>query len=82
MQGYDSEIKPEKFVKGQGLCKLVAETLDLQEEEEEEEGWENEADMLEKEVLYIPTSRDSWYNDMKYYLTHGSNPSHLDSQKR
>ena len=72
------------MVKGQGLCKLAVEELDLQEEEEEEEeeGWENEVEMLEREVLYIPTSANSWYSDLKYYLTHGSSPSHLDAQKR
>ena len=80
MQEYDLEIKPAKLVKGQGLCKLTAEALDLQ--KEEEEGWENEVDMLQREVLYIPASTNSWYNDLKYYLTHGSSPSHLDAQKR
>ena len=68
------------MVKGQGLCKIAAEGLDLQ--EEEEEGCENEADMLEREVLYIPTSTNSWYNDLKYYITHGRSPSHLDARKR
>ena len=43
----------DKLVKGQGLCKLAAEALDPQ---EEEEGWENEVDMLEREVLYILAS--------------------------
>ena len=47
----------------------MAEAFD-QKEEEEEEGWENEVDMLEREVLHIPTSINSWYNDLKYYLTH------------
>ena len=56
------------------------EALDPQ--EEEEEGWENEANMLEREVLYIPTSTNLWYNDMKYYLTYGSSQSHLDARKR
>ena len=35
LQEYDLEIKPIKFVKGQGLCKLVAKELDPQMEEEE-----------------------------------------------
>ena len=73
------EINLAKLVKGQGLCKLAGEALDLQ---ENEEGWENKANMLEKEVLYIQTLTNSWYNDLKYYLTHGRSPSHLDSQKR
>ena len=79
MQEYNLQIKPAKLVKGQGLCKLTAESLDPQ---EEEEGCENEAGMLEREVLYILTSTNSWYNDLKYYLTHGSSPSHLDARKR
>jgi hypothetical protein len=66
-------------VKGQGLCKLAAEALDLQ---ENEEGWENEVDMFEREVLYILPLSNSWYNDLKYYITHGISPSHLDARKR
>ena len=80
LQEYDLEINPAKLVKEQGLCKLMMKALDLQ--QEEEEGWENEADMLERELLYILTSTNSWYNDLKYYLTHGSSPSYLDAQKR
>lgn len=38
--------------------------------------------MFEIEVLYIPASKNSWYNDLKYYLMHGSSMSHLDAQKR
>ena len=57
----------------------MVEGLNLQ---EEEEGWENETNMLEREVVYILTSTNSWYNDFKYYLTHASSPSHLDARKR
>ena len=39
-------------------------------------------DMFEREVLFILTSEYSWCNDLKYYLTHGSSPSHLDAWKR
>lgn len=76
MQEYDSEIKPNKLVKGQGLCKLTTEELDPQ---EDEEAWENEANMLESEVFYIRESTNLWYNDLKYYLRHGRIPSHLDA---
>ena len=38
--------------------------------------------MLQSEVLYIPALTDSWYNDIKYYLTHGRSPSHLDARKK
>ena len=68
------------MVKDQGLCKLVVEALDPQ--KEEEGGWNNEADILQMEVLYIPASTNSWYNDLNYYLTNGSIPSHLDAQKK
>ena len=49
---------------------------------EEEEGWDNEFDILQREVLYMPTSTDSWYNDIKYYLTHGSSLRYLDARKK
>ena len=68
------------MVKGQGLCKVAVEALDPQ--KEEEEGWECEVDMLQREVLYIPASIDSWYNDIKYYFTHGSSASHFDAQNK
>lgn len=38
--------------------------------------------MLQRELLYIRASTNSWYNYLKYYLTHGSSPSHLDARKR
>ena len=50
--------------------------------QEEKEGWENETDMLEREVLYILASTNSWYTDLKYYLTHRSSPSHLDARNK
>lgn len=52
------------------------EALDPQ---ENEEGRENDADMFEREVLYILESTNTWYNDLKYYITRGTSPSHLDS---
>ena len=58
----------------------MVEALDPQ--KEEEEGWDNEVDMLQSEVLYIPAPTNSWYNDIKYYLTHGSSASHLDARKK
>ena len=80
LEEYDLEIKPSKLVKGQGLCKLVVEAQDPQ--IEQEEGWDNEVDLLQNEVLYMPASTNSWYIDMKYYLTHGRSPNHLDAHKK
>ena len=80
LQEYELEIKPPKLVKGQGLCKLAVKELDPQ--KEKGEGWDNEVDLLQRDVLYMPTSTGSWYNDLKYYLTHGSSLNHLDAQKK
>ena len=49
---------------------------------EEQEGWDNEVDLLQSEVLYILALTNSWYNDIKYYLTHMSSPNHLDAPKK
>ena len=67
-------------MKGQGLCKLAVEAQDLQMEQEER--WDNEVDLLQNEVLCMPSSTNSWYTGMKYYFTHGSSPNHLDSYKK
>ena len=66
-------------MRGQGLCKLAVESLDLQ---TEEEGWNNELYLLQSKVLYIPSSTNSWYNDLKYYLTHKRSPNHFDARKK
>ena len=69
--------KANKIGKGSRIMKASVESLNLQ--IKEDEGWDNEVYMLQREVLCMPTSTDSWYNDLKYYLTHGSSPSHLDA---
>jgi hypothetical protein len=78
LQEYDLEIKPTKIVRGQGLCKLVVDSENSQ--VSDQEGWENELE-VSNEVLYIPTPTFSWYNDIKYYLTHGSSPESLEPKK-
>ena len=80
LQEYDLEIKLAKLVKAQGLCKHMEEAQDTK--MKQEQGWENGVDMLQSEVLYMPTSTNSWYNDLKYYLTHGSSLNHLDARKK
>ena len=52
---------------------------ELEPQQEKEEGWDNEVDFQQSDVLYMPTSTDSWYNDLKYYLTHRSSQIHLDA---
>jgi len=46
------------LLKGQGLCKLAEEAQEPQ--MEQEEGWENEVDLIQTEVLYMPASTNSW----------------------
>jgi hypothetical protein len=51
VQEFDLDIKPAKLVKGQGLCKLVAESQD---QVNEDLGWENELELWCSEALYVP----------------------------
>jgi hypothetical protein len=79
LQEYDLEIKPVKIVKGQGLCKLVAEFPCV---ESHEDALYQDSELFEKEVCYIPVGSDPWFYEMKYYLTHGSAPHYLDPKKK
>lgn len=38
----------------------------------DEIGLENEAQMYEREILQIPTFIDSWYYELKYFLSQGA----------
>jgi hypothetical protein len=75
IQEFDLDIKPTKIVRGQGLCKLVAESQDLI--ESENSGWDNELSLWCSEVMYIPPEKDSWYTDLSYFLHHDTCPEHL-----
>jgi hypothetical protein len=66
LQEYDLEFKLANIVKGQGLCKLVAQGVNV--EEEEEDGWQDEPIMYTQHVPYVPTIEGSCYNDLKYCL--------------
>ncbi len=37
--------------------------------------------MIEHEVYDITISPNSWYFDLKYYLTHGVSPDNLEPKK-
>jgi hypothetical protein len=73
LQEYDLEFKPANIVKGQGLCKLVTQGDDI--EEQEEDGWQDEPIMYTQQVPYVPAIEGSCYNDLKYYLQHGTTPT-------
>jgi hypothetical protein len=80
LQEYDLEFKPTNIVKGQGLCKLVTQGDD--DEEQEEDGWKDEPTMYTQQVPYVPAIEGSYYNDLKYYLQHGTTPDHLNAKKK
>ena len=69
LQEYDLEIKPANVLRGKGICNLAFEARYFQ---ENSEGWENDASVNENEIYYILIHIDSWYYEIKDYLTHGS----------
>lgn len=81
MQEYDLEIKLDKLVKGQGLCKLVVESHDNK-AEDHEEWWEKKPELLEKEICYIPIPTNSWYYELNHYIIHGTAPNYLDARNK
>ena len=63
LQEYDLEFKPTSIVKGQGLCKLMAKGNN-----NEENNWENEAELHMIDVCPLFIALDSWYQDLIHYL--------------
>jgi hypothetical protein len=56
IQEFDLDIKPTKIIKGQGLCKLVAEAQDLINAEDSD--WENKLSLWCNESLYVPPMQE------------------------
>jgi hypothetical protein len=79
VQEFDLDIKPVKLVKGQGLCKLVAESQD---QINEDPGWENELALWCSEDLYVPLGKESWYGKLIYLLHHETFPENLNPKER
>jgi hypothetical protein len=42
----------------------------------------NETLPCENQIFCAQTMPNSWYSDIKFYLTHGTTPEHLDPKKR
>ena len=74
LEEYDLEIKLAKIVWGQVLCQMVAETV-------VEEGWEDETTMYESESIQFTDISESWYTDLKHYLSTGNAREDLDARK-
>jgi hypothetical protein len=79
LKEYDIEIKPAQIVRGHGIFKLVANLVNPP-----NDGFIllNESMPRENKKNYAQTMLNSWYSDIKFYLTHGTTPKHLDPKKR
>jgi hypothetical protein len=80
LQEYDLEFKLETIVKGQVLCKLAIEAMDS--ENQKEERWQDEPILYAQHPPYVPTLENSWYNELKQYLQHGTALEHLKAMKK
>ena len=75
LQEYNLKINPTQIVRGQGLCKLVVDSV---------EGQEIQINIStvnhhnRKQISCTKIVSNSWYDDIKFYLTHGSTPRYLD----
>jgi hypothetical protein len=79
LQEYDLEINPALIVRGQGPCKLVADSV------KEHESQINTLTINQHNGKQINCSQvvtNSWYDDVKFYLTHGSSPHYIDPKNR
>ena len=77
LQEYDLEFKRTTIIKGQGLCKLMAEG-----QNNEDNDWENEAELHIIDICPIFTALESWYRDLVYYLQQGYLLKHWSSKKQ
>ena len=66
LQEYDLEFKLVAIVKGQGLCKLMAEG-----QNNEDHSWDNEVELHMVDVCPLFIAPDSWYRDLVHYLQDG-----------
>ena len=77
LQEYDLEFKPTTIVKRKGLCKLMAESHD-----NEDNSWDNEAELHMVDVCPLFIALDSWYRDLIHYLQEGYFSEHWNPKQR
>ena len=82
VQEYDLEIKPSKIVRGQGMCKHVAEGNDEAMHAKDEEKVELEEGILQAAVNVIEQNQDSWQSDLRQLLDTGIPPEGLDPKQK
>jgi hypothetical protein len=78
LQEYDLEITPTQ-IRDQGLCKLVVDSV---EDQESQINTSTVNQHNEKQIIYAQAIANSWYENIKFYLTHGSSPRNLDPKNR
>ena len=76
LQEYNLEFKPASIIKGKGLCKLIAESKNG-----EENDWENEAEVHMIDICPIFTALESRYRDLIHYLQQVYFLEHWSSKK-
>jgi hypothetical protein len=79
LQEYDIEITPTQIVRGQGICKLVANSVAGQQEEND---MSNLGKHYQNLICCAQNPISPWYDDIKLCLEHGLAPRHLDLIKR
>ena len=77
LQEYDLEINPANIFKRKGLCLLAS----LSNNPEQEQQWIQEEDMSVDTIDVISAPSPEWYDDIKFYLTHGYDPSNINFKK-
>jgi hypothetical protein len=79
LQEYDLEITLSQIVRGQGLCKLLVDSV---------KGHESQINTLnvnqhnENQITCAQVAANSWYENIKFYLTYGSSPHYLGPNNR
>ena len=74
LQEYDLEIKPAKIVRGQGFCKLLAGTSNIQEP--------GDTEHIEEINQISITDSESQYADLIFYLKNGYAPPNLSYKNK
>jgi hypothetical protein len=79
LQEYDLEIVLAQIVRDQGLCKLVVDSVEIPKIQTTtpDENMHNEA-----QICCTQTVPNSWYNDIIFYLLHGTTPRNLDPKNK
>jgi hypothetical protein len=79
LQEYDLEIVPAQIVRGEGLCKLVFDSVEKL-ESQINTSTINRHD--EKQISCTQTVPNSWYENIIFYLLYGTAPCNIDPKNR